>query len=245
MNESVYAVDARLQAAHWWYVGRRRLFAGLIRDLGLQRNDHVLDVGTSAGTNLRLLRELGFESVTGLDLSPDAIRFCAENGYGTVRRGDVTDMPFRAETFSLVLATDIIEHVDDDRRALQEIRRVLKPGHAALITVPAFPELWGFQDVVSKHKRRYRMRALREHIRDAGLVPERAFHFNYLLFAPIFLARQLMKLRSPSVQSESEINTPLINRVLSRIFHFDVMTAERFRPPFGVSILILVRRPAK
>jgi len=243
MNESVYAVDARLQEAHWWYVGRRRLFARLIGRLGLRRHDHVLDVGTSAGTNLRLLRDLGFTSVTGLDLSPDAIRFCAENGYGTVRRGDITDMPFRAETFSLVLATDIIEHVDDDRRALQEIRRVLKPGHPALITVPAFPELWGFQDIVSKHKRRYRMRALVDHIRQAGLVPDQSFHFNYLLFAPIFLARQLMKLRPPSVQSESEINTPLVNRLLSSIFAFDIRTAEHFRPPFGVSILLLVRRP--
>ena len=244
MHESVYAADARLEEEHWWYVGRRKLFARVIADMGARSDEPALDVGTSAGTNLRLLRDLGFHDVTGLDYSEEAVRWCAEKGFGTVRRGDITAMPFGDETFSLVLATDIIEHVDDDVRALSEIRRVLRPGSRLLLTVPAFPALWGMQDEVSLHRRRYRMRPLLERVRAAGLEPERQFHFNYLLFGPIWAARQAMKIWRPaSVRSESEVNTPLVNRIFSTVFGLDIATAPRLAPPFGVSILVVARRP--
>ena len=108
------------------------------------------------GTNLRLLQELGIcRTARGLDLSDDAIRWCAEKGLGTVEKGDVCNLPFGEASFELVLATDIIEHVDDDLQAITEIRRVLAPGGTAIITVPAFQSLWGLQDDVAHHKRRY------------------------------------------------------------------------------------------
>lgn len=245
MQESVYAADARLEQSHWWYVGRRKLFARVIGQLPVNVGDPVLDVGTSSGTNLRLLRDLGFGNVTGLDFSEEAIRFCAEKGLGVVRRGDITEMPFPDETFSLVLATDIIEHVDDDLRALREIARVLRPGQDALITVPAFPSLWGFQDQVSLHKRRYRMAQLLERIEAAGLEPRERFHFNYLLFAPIWSARQVMKRWKHPFRSESEVNNPIVNRILSVIFSLDVVSAPLVSPPFGVSILVVAHKPAR
>jgi ubiquinone/menaquinone biosynthesis C-methylase UbiE len=239
LQQTVYAVDARLEENHWWYVGRRKLFSRLIGTLGVSNDQPVLDVGTSSGTNLRMLREIGFSDVTGLDFSEEAIRFCAEKGLGTVRQGDITEMPFPDQSFSLVLATDIIEHVDDDLKALKEVSRVLRPGRTALITVPAFPSLWGFQDDVSLHKRRYRMAPLLQQIRAAGLEPRQRFHFNYLLFAPIWSARQIMKLWRHSYRSESEVNTPIVNRILSAIFDLDVRLAPRWAPPFGVSILVI------
>lgn len=244
MQESVYAADARLESHHWWYVGRRKLFGKFIGDMALLPDAPILDIGTSSGTNLRMLREMGFSEVTGLDFSEEAIRFCAQNGLGTVRRGDITAMPFADQTFSLVLATDIIEHVDDDVLALTEVARVLQPGRHALITVPAFPALWGFQDDVSLHKRRYRMAPLLERIRAVGLEPRQHFHFNYLLFGPIWSARQIMKVWHHSFRSESEVNSPLVNRVLSTIFNMDVLTAPRLAPPFGVSILVVAQKPA-
>ena len=243
MHESVYAVDARHEQEHWWYVGRRKLFARIIGDLHVPPGEPALDVGTSSGTNLRLLRDLGFGDVTGLDYSEEAVRWCAEKGLGTVRRGDITAMPFADDSFSLVLATDIIEHVEDDMLALRELRRVVRPGRDVLLTVPAFPALWGMQDVVSHHHRRYRMGPLLDRIRAAGLEPRRHFHFNYLLFGPIWAARQVMKLwRPPSVRSESEMNTPRLNRLFSAVFDADVSSAPRLAPPFGVSILVVARR---
>ena len=243
MQDSVYAADARNEEDHWWFVGRRRLFGSILRRLALPLDARILEIGTSAGTNLRMLRDLGFENVIGLDFNDEAIRFCAEKGFGVVQKGDITAIPFSDNSFELVVATDIVEHVDDDARALSEIARVLKPGAAALLTVPAFPSLWGFQDEISLHKRRYRMSPLRERIAAAGLSIETGFHFNYLLFGPIWLARQIMKLWSHGFRSESEVNSPGLNRILTALFRFDVATAPHLAPPFGVSILALVRKP--
>ena len=89
MDIATDAAEAAIEADHWWFVGRRLLFSDLIKGLGLPRDAEILDVGTSTGTNLRLLRNLGFARITGVDQSPDAIRFCAEKGLGAVRLGDV------------------------------------------------------------------------------------------------------------------------------------------------------------
>ena len=157
----------------------------MINDLVPAPSWKVLDVGTSTGTNLRLLISMGFEDVTGLDLNPEAIRFCAEKGLGDVKLGDIESLPFENETFDLVLATDIIEHVDDDARAVRELHRVLAPGGKLLITVPTFKALWGHNDDTSHHKRRYVATEVLTLIKSAGLHIRRNFYFNFLLFLPM------------------------------------------------------------
>jgi len=244
VDAATYAVEAKVEATHWWFVARRRLFARLIERQRLERNARVLDIGTSTGTNLRLLKELGFSNRQGLDSNEHAIRWCAEKGLGEVKLGDVCDLPFADREFDLVLATDVIEHVDDDVKALQEVYRVLAPGGTAIISVPAFPSLWGLQDDVAHHRRRYRKNDLLEVIRRGGLSCSDSFYFNYLLFAPIWVARQVVNSLAIRLNSENEVNTPMLNRLLTWIFMVDIMTAEVIRPPFGVSIVAVTVRNA-
>ena len=112
-----------------------------------------------------------------------------------------------------------------------------------MTTVPAFPSLWGLQDVKSHHYRRYRMAPFLRLIEQSGLVIEKKFHFNYLLFAPIYAARQVINLLDIKLGSENEVNSPALNRLLGLVFRLDVRTAPFIKPPFGVSILALVHRP--
>lgn len=244
MESGTFASEAVHEANHWWFVGRRRLFAREIAEAGLPKQAAVLDVGTSTGTNLRMLREIGFGNVAGLDFSRDAIAYCESKGFGGVREGDICAMPFADDSFDLVLATDIIEHVDDDQTALHEIARVLKPGGLVLVTVPAFKALWGLQDRVAQHKRRYRQKQLLERIGKAGLATETSYHFNYLLFLPILLARRAIDLFGIKARSEAEFNSTSSNWLFDKIFTFDVFSARRLKPPFGVSILAFARKPA-
>jgi SAM-dependent methyltransferase len=243
MRAATYAVEAAIEETHWWFVGRRRLFRRELTRAGASPESRTLDVGTSTGSNLRLLRDLGYSRVTGLDVSLDAIRFCESKGFGTVRQGSICAIPFPDESFDVVLATDVIEHVEDDGLALAEISRVLAPAGRVLVTVPAFQSLWGLQDEVAHHKRRYRLRPLLDLVRRAGLEPRRVFHFNYLLFAPIWLARGVMRMARVDLQSEAEVNTPALNALLRAIFAVDVWTAPIVRPSFGVSILVLAEKP--
>jgi SAM-dependent methyltransferase len=244
MEAATYAAEADIEANHWWFVVRRGLFARTLRGLKLALDAPILDVGTGTGANLRMLREQRFTNISGVDFSPEAIRFCAAKGLGVVRQGDICDLPFPANHFAAVLATDVIEHVRDDSRALSEIERVLRPGGTALITVPAFPSLWGLQDEVAHHQRRYRMMQLRQRLHQARLVCAESFYFNYLLFGPIWLARQIIRWSGKDLRSENDVNSPVLNRLLTGIFAIDAWSAPYLRPPFGVSILAQCVKPA-
>ncbi len=239
MERSAQEVEAELEASHWWFVVRRQFLSEAVLALGLAKDARILDVGTGTGSNQRLLRDLGFTNVRGIDISEAAIAFCKEKGFENIVRGDVCQMPFEDGSCDLVLATDVVEHVDDDVRALSEIRRVLAPGGRAMVIVPAFMSLWGLQDEVSHHKRRYRMGQLEQAMREAGLKSEDAFHFNYLLFGPIWLARQMIRILRVPLKSENQVNNGLMNTTLKAVFGFDARTAGRLRPPFGVSIYSL------
>jgi SAM-dependent methyltransferase len=245
MRHATFAVEAAIEAEHWWFAGRRRLFAREIARRRIGTSARVLDLGTSSGSNLRMLRDSGFSNITALDSSEEALRWCQEKYLSGVVKGDITRLPFCHDQADLVLATDVIEHVDDDWAAIREIARVLKPGGAVLVAVPTFQLLWGPQDEFAQHKRRYRKHDVERMLSDAGLVVERSYYFNYLLFLPILLARALLRLIRPELSSENEINSPLMNRILSAIFAFDVATAPSIHPPFGVSALVLATKPVR
>jgi SAM-dependent methyltransferase len=242
MDALAYVIEAEVQDTHWWFVGRRRLFGREIARLGLDRSSPVLDVGSGTGSSLAMLREAGYLNVAGLDLRPEAIAFCAEKGF-EVKLGNATALPFPDDSFELVLATDVIEHLDADLNGLEEVNRVVKPGGHALVTVPAFPSLWGLQDRIAHHRRRYRMRPLLALVKQAGFKPVRHYYFNYLLFAPIWLARRGIDMLKPNIQHEGQVNSPLLNRLLTALFVVDLATSPVLRPPFGVSIFMLAKKP--
>jgi SAM-dependent methyltransferase len=240
MELATYVLEDAIEASHWWFVGRRRLFSDVIKTSGLPFDAEILDVGTGTGSNLRMLRELGFSRVAGVDQSSEAVQFCTQKGFSDVQIGDICDLPFAGDRFDFILATDVIEHVDDDAKALRELRRVLKPAGKMVVTVPAFKALWGLQDDVSHHRRRYRLPELVAKLNQARFAAREAFYFNYLLFVPIFVARTMMRLLAVRIASENQINPKWLNWVLLRLFGVDVKTARRLRPPFGVSMLVIV-----
>jgi len=241
VNTDVYLVEARVSASHWWFAGRRRLFNRLIRALHPNQSWSILEVGAGTGANLPVLHGLEVRQVVACDLSVDALRLARVGT--TLARADATQLPFHSNSFDLVLAADVIEHLDSDLAALREFVRVLRPGGHLVLTVPAFPSLWGPQDIVAQHRRRYRRSPLVTLVREAGVRVSTCFHFNYFLFAPIWLARKALLALGISVASENSINTSLLNRALTGVFYADVDTAPFVNPPFGVSLCVVAVKP--
>jgi SAM-dependent methyltransferase len=244
VENAAFAAEAEAEKSHWWFVGRRHLFASELERANLRRDARIIDIGTGTGSTLRMLRDLGYSRVTGIDPSEEAIGYCASKGLGPVTKGSLSKLKFDNDSFDFVFATDVLEHVENDLQGLEEICRVLSPGCQALITVPAFKMLWGLQDRQALHKRRYRKNALLNLISAAGLHPVKAYYFNYLLFVPILLARKGIDLLGVNLSSENQLNTQALNTMLGAIFRFDIRTAPIVRPPFGVSILVVAMKPA-
>ncbi len=216
-------------------MGRRRLLGQLLREY-CPNAKRFLDAGCGTGANLRMLFDLGVGTISGIDASPLAISVCREKGFFETVVGDIRSLPYADDSFDVVFATDIVEHVAEDDAAATEIFRVLCTGGHAVFTVPAFPSLWGLQDDVSQHQRRYRIGPFCRLLETAGFTVKELFHFNIFLFLPIWAARQFIRLSGMSIQSENDINTPFLNSVLKWIFAFDIASARRIRLPFGVSI---------
>jgi SAM-dependent methyltransferase len=237
VNREVYAVEATVAASHWWFAGRRRLFSRLIGMLRPTPSWRVLEVGAGTGANLSILAALGARQVVACDMSTDALD-CLRNR-ATLARADATSLPFTSNSINLLLAADVIEHLDDDRAALREFVRVLQPGGHVILTVPAFPSLWGPQDVVAQHRRRYRRQQLLALVREAQLSVTTCFYFNYVLFAPIWAARKMLLAFRVKLASENQINTSLLNRIMTGVFCLDVDTAPLLKPPFGVSLCVV------
>ena len=243
MEFVTYESEAETEQSHWWFVGRRTLFGKVVRSLGLPMDAAIIDIGSSTGSNLRLLQQIGHTNIKGVDSSPVARDFCAQKGLAEVIPGDIRDLPFEDESVDLAFATDILEHVDQDDVGLKEIFRILKPGGHALLTVPAFESLWGIQDDISLHKRRYLKPGFSQLVKTAGFDVKRSFYFNYLLFPLIWVTRLILRILKPKIRAETDINSAFINKVLLKLFTADILSAEVVNPPCGVSILILGRKP--
>jgi SAM-dependent methyltransferase len=245
MQQEFYAEYAQIEDTHWWFRGRRAIFRDLLRDVGLGARSRILDIGFGTGSMLTFLGDYG--TVFGMDMSVDAIRFARTRCARPMLLGDITQVPVRTGAYDLVTAFDIIEHVDDDRAALAELRRVCRPGGHALLTVPAFQFLWGNQDVISHHKRRYTAHELRTRVEDAGFRVRTLTYFNALLFPVVAAVRVARRLRGApppdEVQSDFTMTKPgLVNDVLTRVFAAEGKLVTRMRLPVGVSVLCLAER---
>jgi SAM-dependent methyltransferase len=246
-----HALAARVARTHWWYRGRRKILARLLRDLDppLPPSARVLEVGCGPGTNAAALqRETGY--LVGVDASPLALRLAThappEARFDAGVCGDVTRLPFADESFDLALALDVIEHVDDDAAATRELVRVLRPGAVAVIFVPALRVLWGPMDDIAEHRRRYARRELVSVATDAGLSVLRATYFNSLLFPPILLSRLAMRgARYTPTRSELAMGGPVTNAVLSAVFSLEAPLVGKLDLPVGVSCACVARKPTR
>lgn len=156
----------RAEDHHWWYRGRRHVLDVVLRKLALPPHPRILDAGCGSGRNMVDLARYG--KVTGVELSSTSVAVARERGVGEVVEGSVLNMPFAPESFELAVSLDVLEHLQDDRAALRELRRVVAPGGALLVTVPAYQGLWSRHDEINHHHRRYSRRALMEAAGSAG-----------------------------------------------------------------------------
>ena len=245
MQQHTYSIMYEVEGTHWWFAGRRRILEsfleGIVRDLKIKdRPPHILDVGCGTGANLEMLSRFG--EAEGVDVSADALAFCHARGIERVRLGAAEKLPYEDGSFDLVTALDVVEHLDDDAAGLREMRRVLRPDGRALLFVPAFMFLWGVQDDISHHRRRYRLPQLLQTVRAAGFEIERATYANITFFAPILLGRALMRATRLRPASENNITISSLNGVLGRVLGAESKLLRRLDLPFGVSALCVAKR---
>ena len=169
-------------------------------------------------------------------------------GIGLPIQGDALRLPFADGTFDRIIASEVLEHIPDDRGAIAELARVLRPGGRMAVTVPSrFPERinWmldrEYHDIPGGHIRIYRQRDLEDRLEAAGLML-RGSHHAHALHSPYWWIR-----------CAGGVNRP--DRVLARTYHgllvHQIMRNPRWlssidralNPVLGKSLIVYVEKP--
>lgn len=248
MQHDYYREYYDLERQHWWFVAREKIISNyikkLITDKTFNQNDlKILNVGCGPGRSSQYLSTYG--EVTSVEYDKDCCEFASEKTGLKIINGSITELPFDDNSFDLVCAFDVIEHVENDQLAVSEMKRVVKNNGVILITVPAFMSLWSHHDVINHHFRRYKLNEI-EKLFDKASDGNKIYtsYFNFFLFPPIFLVRTISNLiksgkNRPGSGSDFETFKPgITNDLLYKIMHFESkLINQNIKLPFGVSII--------
>lgn len=230
---------------HWWFRGRQRILETVLKkELTKGSARTVLSVGCGPIEGLTWISSLVAPTgyMVGLDSEPLHAR-CSRRGSSFVV-GRAEALPFASCSFDLVLALDVLEHLDDDTAGLREISRLLKPGGLLLLTVPALPSLWGGHDIVNHHRRRYTKQTLLQVFTNVLLPRPHVTYFNTLLFplvAGMRWGRRLFGIADRDGSDFRGSRIGLMNDMLTAIFALERHFVQRAPMPIGVSLLATVR----
>ena len=235
MERAVYRQMAELDERHWWYRARREVLAALIERLAKPpKNGRLLEIGCGTGHNLPMLGAFG--RVDALELDDEA-RSIAEGRLGReIMRAPLPELAgVTARHYDLVGAFDVIEHIDDDKAALEAIATKLRPDGKFMMTVPAHPWMWTAHDVVNHHKRRYSKRSLKALIDGSPMRLDKIGYFNSLLFPLAVAERAVSKLRGKDNGDVSLPPMPL-NGAFEAVFAAERYLVGRLPLPPGLSL---------
>lgn len=247
MDEKLLGHFNRIEKHHWWWEGRRQI---LRQEIKKGTSLKILDIGCGTGETLSFLKKyLDKPDLFGVDSSPIAVEYARNRGHQQITQTDAGKLAFESGSFDYVLLLDVIEHIKDDSKVLEEAKRVLKNDGKILITVPALQFLWSEHDSQQGHFRRYVRKRIKRLARTAKLRIERISYFNFFLSPFIIGVRLLSRIKMFSNLGDFDsnlnydvANKNLINKVLTFIFVNEIRLMKHINYPFGISIFAVMKK---
>lgn len=238
---------------HFWFLARNQAIAAILDHVAgsLPRGFRTLEIGCGTGNVLRLLEAvLGPENVVGMDMFRGTLRHAQKRTRCALVQGDMHAPPFAAP-FHLIGMFDVLEHLSDDGRALQDAHALLQPEGMILLTVPAYMSLWSYADEFAGHERRYCLRELQSKLRAAGFRVKYISYFMTATFPVMWLKRRaagwMRKSHTPAQARDlflAELRpVPIANGILRWLAQKETKLIASGRSlPFGTSLLALAVR---
>jgi SAM-dependent methyltransferase len=244
MDKFYYEEYYHLERENWWFKVRANiLMAQVAKQVPANQKLQILNVGAATGHTSKLLEQFG--EVISIEYDPDCFAFTKERLDIAIINASATELPFDDNQFDLVCAFDVIEHIENDTLAVQEMARVCRPDGLLCVSVPAFMQLWSHHDEVNHHHRRYVFSDLNKLYEK--LNGQVVFHtyFSTFLFIPLFIFRSITNLLPTHwfrkgagsdftvIEKES-----FLNKILYFIFDIERVLLKKITFPFGSSLLL-------
>lgn len=232
------------EKTHFYYVGTHNAVIKLLNAyLPKKKNNEVLDAGCGTGALIKKLQRFG--NVWGIDLSSEALKFARKNKLRRIKRGSVENIPFKDSQFDAVVSVDVLYHrqVKDDKRALREFKRVLKPGGILIIKNPAHDWLRGGHDKIIHTKRRYSKSDLEIKLKESGFSIIKLSYVNMFFFPFAVTKRVFESLSYQKPHSDVAPLHPLLNNFLKSVYNLEMEIWTRATLPFGLSLFAIAKKP--
>jgi SAM-dependent methyltransferase len=242
MDDFIYDIRWREDETEWRASARRELAIYLLQRFRSKPGKlSMLDVGCGTGVLVRQLQTFG--DAYGIDVSLKAVQYSRQRGSSSTAVGSAEELCFTKGAFDFVTMIEVLEHLEDDLKALRDIRALMQPSGTLILTVPAFQSLWSRRDVNLHHKRRYTIRELREKLIEGGFRPLFCTYIDSFLFLPLWFLASLTRFTRESRRLEMyEVSAPApINALLLGVCRLERDIYTRMKLPFGVSIACVAR----
>ncbi|MCX7996796.1 MAG: class I SAM-dependent methyltransferase [Patescibacteria group bacterium] len=166
--------------------------------LSLVTGKTLLDIGCGALHFLQKAKENGM-TVEGLEPDEKLVSFGRKlyGNVGKIHSLDILQLSNIRKKYDSITMIDVLEHIEDDHRALKEIKRLIAPGGKLIILVPAFQFLYSERDASIGHFRRYSQSRLQKTLEDSGYTVERIFYWNMIGFLVYGFFEKILKRRAP------------------------------------------------
>jgi len=237
-----------LEQKHWWFKARREILHKILnRFINWQACNNAVEVGTSSGNNLYHLYPPNI-NLYGVEPFAENVAIARDKGPVPVYKGRAEKLPDVISNldFELITLFDVLEHTKDDLQVLRYLRSKLS-GHGKLvISVPAYMWMWGHQDEISHHYRRYTLAELVHKLEKTGYTINYKSYFNTFLFIPVAIIRLLARFKSSQKNGEEfgdfKIGPKFLNDILFSVFRTEKYLLPHIQFPFGVSIIIVASK---
>lgn len=250
MSQRLIDIFSQIEEYHWWFEGRR-IFLKKIMDSYLdpkRQKIKILDIGCGTGSNINFLSKFG--EVYGVDNYKLAIDYCKRKGYKNIKLSQAYKLPYPNSYFNIITMLDVLEHIEDDKKALMEAKRVLKKDGLIVITSPALPFIWSKHDTLQGHFRRYTKSGISDLSSAVKLKIGFINHYNVLLSPLVIgvrLASKHMKFFAKLGEYDSKINfdianKKLINKILLLIIKTEVSLVRWVDYPIGISVVAVLSK---
>ena len=200
--------------------------------LGMIEGKNILDVGCGACTLSKILLEKSY-NVTVIDSDEKAVEIAKKKGLMGFK-ADIADWKTSTK-FDCVIASDVLEHIDDDKFVIRKIYAILKPGGCLILNVPSYKFLFGKHDIYLGHKRRYSDGELKAKLEESGFEIESQRHWNLLALPMTILVTKIFKKDYPH---ERISKLGLLSKTLEKL----LLLESKVNYLFGISILCKARK---
>jgi SAM-dependent methyltransferase len=229
----------RLYGHHWWWRMREAIVLDHVQRLRLPAPARILDLGCGDGLLFPALERFG--EVTGVETD----RSLLTDGpwRDRIQTEPLVSTRYDGLQFDLILALDVLEHIEHDRKEVARLVELLAPGGSVLVTVPAGPALWDEHDRINAHWRRYTHRSLSASLSGNGArIVELRYLFHWLYPLKRVVAR-LNSLRQQKVE-QHQLPPAWINRTMMALCSAEYRLMSGLRLPFGTSLLAILEKPS-